>query len=854
MPEINLALAGSVNLTHHEMPTRLDPLEYLEREDKWFLGGGKAAMFAPAFPRFLKEFGFWDEAYFADVRLERLFTVLVLDENGRPLDFSRDNRRWTPDALTQTYSGPDGLRIREDKVVTPHDVLASRLAIFNEGKRDRTLHLILWSLQDHSFLKPGIGGTSAEHPTRTGDFLTFAHAVEFGDRPYADRPAENAGWGERGVSPLNGSSGHSLCVALGADLAPVSHAIALSERSDTSPLWEISIVPEWFRDGTLIKASSSAKKQPGSSSTTSSSTIIGAGDSHLHLCLHYSIEVPSGANRAIQFGAALSLDRERALFHVQNDLQQDVAAMSRASWRKYFDSVPYFECSDPYLQKYYWYRWYGLRLLTVDLSEWERGRGGEGEMGREAGSVPEQPTFELPIPDTENSNLNAQHSTLNTQYSNHGIGIRITHPCVFEGIGGFRSHISYSAQCHMFETSWMHDPRLAMGCLEGLLAAQENSGFIPGHLYLWREDRGFYLANWGAAALQVYHISGDTAFLERVYPGLSRYAEYFERERDREDSHLYDIVDQGETGQEYMSRYLFADESADDWRRIQLKGVDATVYVYSLQRSLAEMARELGRHPEAEVWDRKADATREAVREKMWDSDLGLFFDVHPKSGLRSPFKAAVGFYPFMTDIATKEHLRALTDHLLNPSEFWTEYPVPASSIDDPYFNAEGEWKGRRMSCPWNGRSWPMATSHACEALAHASLTLDPALKPHAVELIRRFVTTMFWNGDPRLPNCFEHYNPFTGSPSAYRGIDDYQHSWVVDLLIKYLGGLQPNGSDQIVLDPLPFNVDRFLFQGIDYRGHAIDISWDESEGYAISVDGVELIRRAGRERMVISL
>src|SRR5687767_9934808 len=179
------------------MATRLDPLEYLEREDKWYLGGGKAAMFAPAFPRWLERFGFWDEAYFADVRLERLFTVLLLGESERPLKLTRDGRRWTPDALTQTHTTDDGLRIREDKVVTVHDTLASRISIYNESKRNRSLHLVLWSLQSRLNLTPTTAGTSAEEIARAGDYLTFAHRVEYGGSPYMDRPAENSDWGER---------------------------------------------------------------------------------------------------------------------------------------------------------------------------------------------------------------------------------------------------------------------------------------------------------------------------------------------------------------------------------------------------------------------------------------------------------------------------------------------------------------------------------------------------------------------------------------------------------------------------------------------------------------------------------
>lgn len=802
------------------MSTRLDPLEYLERSDKWYLGGGRGAIFAPAFPRFLDSPGFWDEAYFVDVRLERLFTVLILGEDERPLALRLDVRRWTPDALSQTYSvSGSGLRVREDKVVTPKDVLASRITVHNDGKRARSLHLVLWSLQERRPLMPGQAATSAEQTTRCGDYLTFAHTVLYGEQPYADRPAENAGWGEAGRGKGREEVPHALYVALGADRPPASFTVNLAERADTAPAWHTSVLPEKFRDGRLadefrpdgmtddgrrmtdqtnpIRHPSSVIRQPS------------GPEGHLHLCLHYALDVPAGESRTVQFGAAVALERGIALHALQNELHQDVTATSRASWRAYFAGVPYFECSDPYVQKYYWYRWYGLRLQIVDI-------GGHKMDGEE--------------------------------------GVRFPHPCVFEGIGGFRSHISYSAQCHMLEAGWRHDPALAFGCIEGMFAAQEQSGYLPGHLYLWRHTRGFYHANWGANAIQLYHITGDRAFVERVYPDLARYAEYFERERDREDSHLYDIVDQGETGQEYMSRYLFADAAADDWRRIQLKGVDATVYIYQLQRALAEMARALGHAADADVWNQKADATREAVRARMWDAERGFFFDVAPGSGARSPFKAAVGLYPFLCDIAGPEHLPAITEHLLNPAEFWTEYPVPASSVDDPYFSAEAEWKGKRMSCPWNGRVWPMTSSHVAEALARAALTLDPALKPTAAQLIQRFVRMMFHDGDPERPNCFEHYNPFTGAPCAYRGIDDYQHSWVVDLLVKYLVGLQPNGGDTLVLDPLPFEVNRFAMEGIRYRGHTVDVRWDRATGYAVWVDGIERARLPERGRIEVAL
>src|SRR5262249_44804335 len=150
--------------------------------------------------------------------------------------------------------------------------------------------------------------------------------------------------------------------------------------------------------------------------------------------------------------------------------------------------------------------------------------------------------------------------------------------------------------------------------------------------------------------------------------------------------------------------------------------------------------------------------------------------DVDPRSDKRSPYKAAVGFYPFLCDIAGPEHLAAITEHLLNPDEFWTNWPLPASPVDDPYFSAEAEWKGIRMSCPWNGRVWPMTNSHVAEALARVALTMDSGLTLQASRFIHSFIKLMFFDQDPARPNCFEHYNPLTGTPCLYRGVDDYQH------------------------------------------------------------------------------
>jgi hypothetical protein len=780
---------------------RLDPLALLARTDKWFLGGGKAALYAPAFPKHLDTPGFWDEAYFADIRLERLYCLLLLDERGKPLPLRCALRRWTPDCLTLLYTveGRSGLRVQEERVLTGNDTLASRLTFQNAGGRAARLHVLLWSLQETQALSAEDPRTlaTAEAVERAPDALSFAHRLHYGVT--ADTPAEVHGWGQRTTDgrtvSAHAEEAQRVFVALGGDRQPDSWTVNLAEKTETLPLWQLSVFPEKFRNGVLAQEmQAEAGWNP---------------QGLLHLALHYAVEVAADSTDSRTFGAALALDRETALTNLRNDLAHDVVTTSRANWQTYFASVPAFTCSDPYLETAYWYRWYGLRLLTVEAG---------------AGQLP--------------------------------------YPCVFEGIGAFRSHITYSAQCHLRELSWQHDPAAARGTLLNFLAAQTRTrdqqgedGFLPGHLYLWRRDRGFYHANWGRAALQFYYLTGDADFVEQIYPGLVRYALYFERQRDREQSGLYDVLDQGETGQEYMSRYLFVDASADAWRPIQVKGVDATCYLYDLQCALAVFARLLDRPQEGDHWAARAEATAEAVRARMWDDEAQLFKDVHPTTFAQSPFKAAVGFYPFLSDIAGDRHLGAFA-HLTNPDTFGTPYLVPASSVDDPYFNAEADWKGKRTNCPWNGRVWPMTNSHVADALAHAARTLAWELRPAAAAFLNRTVRLLFHEGDPKRPNCYEHYNPYTGTPSLYRGVDDYQHSWIVDLIIRHVVGIQPepepNGA--LVIDPLPFGLREFRIEGVPIRGHRVDVSWSFVDGFEVRVDGRERLRLPELRRVEVKL
>ena len=379
----------------------------------------------------------------------------------------------------------------------------------------------------------------------------------------------------------------------------------------------------------------------------------------------------------------------------------------------------------------------------------------------------------------------------------------------------------------MWETRWARDSSLAQGSLLNFLDLQRKDGSLHGRIYTNHlKHTDFYHANWGDAVLAVAAIHEDDAFLTRSYEGLVRYADWLDSTRDTEQCGMYDIVNHFETGQEFMSRYQAVDPNADQagWRNdLRLKGIDVTVYGYQLKSALATLASRLGFADDAIRWSTGAERIGSAILGVMWDESTGMFSDVNPKTNTHTNVKAAVCFYPLLTDLVNDDIVHRLLDHLKDPKEFATSFPVPSSSMDDPLFDSYATWKGKRHNCPWNGRTWPMTNSHIVEGLLRQWHRGRREVGPYAADLLTRYVRMMFHDGDPTRPNCYEHYNPTTGRPSMYRGIDDYQHSWVLDLLIRGVAGLEPR-SDHILIDPLPIDVDEVRLEGARIRGKTVDV------------------------------
>ncbi len=708
---------------------KLNPLKILARNDKWFLGGGQRLLWAPPFPENLDFPGFWDKAQYYNFGIEPVFTWTILDGEEIPLKVSR--RRWDPSKLeceltvADNRTRPKGLSFHETRCCLPNDVLASVVSIRNSSTVRRKLDLVAWTCQKNL----ASGGGGIESAGTEGQTIHFRKKCERPNRFEFD-----------------------CAMSLGRKADSVS--IQASTGAAIQPRWKYTPFAEKFKGGKLPDERNFRAHEEGLT----------------FMAIHIRIDLARGVTEKIPIFFTAAPSRAEALGNLRSaGGLPDPVKLSEENWTDYFADVPYFECSEEVFTRYYWYRWYGLKLSSV--------LAGEGNY---------------------------------------------MHPFVCEGINEFRAPISYSAPCHILETRWMHSPERAEGVFLTFSDNQRSDGLFPGYIDI-SGDRAdmFYHAHWGFALenLLTSHPSGD--FMVKAFESLKKYAGGMERERGGPPAGLYDIVNQCETGQEYSPRYLAVDPNADrsDWGKIfRLKGVDVTVYMYSIMQALAGFAEELGE--DSAEWREKAEEIKGAVLSSMWDSSAEMFFDVDPSTGQRTGVKAVTCFYPYMTDIVSAEHLPGLKRHLFNPKEFWTPFPVPSLSADNEYFSENSEWKGKRVNCAWNGRVWPMTCSHIAEALATCAIRFaDRDLENRTVEFLQKLFTMVC--AQATGPNSFEHYNPMSGEASFYRGIDDYQHSWMVDLLLKYVAGIRPHASG-FEFRPLPFKLKEIVVDDLVIQGKRV--------------------------------
>ncbi len=407
---------------------------------------------------------------------------------------------------------------------------------------------------------------------------------------------------------------------------------------------------------------------------------------------------------------------------------------------------------------------------------------------------------------------------------------RLRHPFFFEGRSHkmskepytpagweFSKFIPLSAPMHILDARWHQDTRYARGVIDTTISTQDEHGL---YRCTYTDAQQAAYSNFFGWALYQYALSsGDLRTVRRALPSLNRQIEGWRGAYGNGGDLLMTERVHQLTGKEYQPSYWYfkgyADDPTDPNYITPLKRVDKSVYFVQNLRGAAGCCALLGDAAGAASYENMAARASGDIIAKMWDERTGYYYDLNAVTDEKAYVKNVVAFYPYWAGLGPARGI----ERLLSP-DFHTAYPVPSVSTDEEMFSPAGGWKGRffkgRNGCVWNGPTWPYTNCVLLDALGLQSRKAAHRYDGALSRLLHQTCLLHYLGGDIERHGLVEHYHPLTGEPLS--GEVDYLHSYLIDLFVRYVAGVEPQAG-ALILEPadmggLAFSLDRLCIQG----------------------------------------
>ena len=184
----------------------------------------------------------------------------------------------------------------------------------------------------------------------------------------------------------------------------------------------------------------------------------------------------------------------------------------------------------------------------------------------------------------------------------------------------------------------------------------------------------------------------------------------------------------------------------DDFR---YEGVDLACYIYRELRAMEAMARKLGKTDDAKRFGVRAALLADKINTVFWDEEDGFYYDRDEHTGELVKVKSVAGFVPLWAGIVPPRRAeRLVKEHLTDPAQFWTPYPVACYARTEPDY-VQGDI--RDWGCNWRGTTWIPANymiMHGLIDYGYTEIARELARKTLELVYTRNDVTREFYNGE----------------------------------------------------------------------------------------------------------
>ncbi len=306
----------------------------------------------------------------------------------------------------------------------------------------------------------------------------------------------------------------------------------------------------------------------------------------------------------------------------------------------------------------------------------------------------------------------------------------------------------------------LRSPEAALNNCLLFMEHQREDGRLPGSIQCvggvtepqFNKYQGFCFPD---PALSLYYLFGrDRAYLRQLKDTLIRFDACLWRTRHITGNGLLSSFCVYDTGEDLALRYGDApcwwgdDRPPEGYRTVPMASMDVTSWSVAARLTLAYICREEG-DPAEEDWRRKAAEAAEALRRGLWDERRGAFFDRDSSGNTIDILCHNTLRCMYWGSLSRPMAERFVRQHLLNPAEFMTPFPLPSVAANDPAFrNApENNWSGQP-----EGLTYQRAI---------------PALERYGYHRLVTFLGQKLIDAVDRSGCRFtQQYDPFTGEPS----------------------------------------------------------------------------------------
>ena len=235
------------------------------------------------------------------------------------------------------------------------------------------------------------------------------------------------------------------------------------------------------------------------------------------------------------------------------------------------------------------------------------------------------------------------------------------------------------------------DMKLAEDAVRAVLLAQHEDGYIP-HQFSVDQDSHVTqppVLSW--AVYELYKTSKDTTLAEELFDKLAAYLKWDMNNRDDNKNGLLEWLLEddincrcGESGMDNTPRFDGEDK---------MDSIDFNAFFANDARCLSKLAGAIGRKEDEAYWGNVYKEMKEKINKYLWDEKEHFYFD-RRLDGTFSSCKSVASFLPLLAGVCDEEQAKYLVDHLDNPDEFGTEFPIATVSKDHRTYASMDMFRG----------------------------------------------------------------------------------------------------------------------------------------------------------------